>query len=144
MASLLVVHRLAGRADATRVLRWSLAGFGMCVLLIGVVRAPTPAMLLVAGAGAGTLIAEIVAVTLLQRAAPPAVHARIIGIYDQLAGVAIGLGSLVAGPLVGWLGPGPGTVLTAATCLLLTAATRHRPGTPSDHREGARRHPRRT
>ena len=39
VASLLVVHRLAGRADATRVPRWSLVAFGMCVLLVGMVRA---------------------------------------------------------------------------------------------------------
>ena len=145
VASLLVVHRLAGRADATRVLRWSLVAFGMCVLLVGMVRVPTLAVLLVAGAGAGTLIAEIVAVTLLQRTAPPAVHARVIGIYDQLAGVAIGSGSLVAGPLAGWLGPGPGTALTAGLCLVLTAATRCRPLMPAtrDRREGTRRHPRR-
>jgi hypothetical protein len=53
-------------------------------------------------------------------------HARIFGIYDQLAGVAIALGSLVAGPLAGWLGPVVATVLTAATCLLLTIAAGRR------------------
>ena len=128
MASLLVVHRLAGRTDPARVLRWSLGAFGSCVLLVGLVQAPVPAVLLVAGAGAGTLIPEIVVVTVLQRAAPPGSHARVIGIYDQLAGVAIALGSLIAGPVAGWLGPGAGTVLIAAACLLIIAVCAARAG----------------
>jgi hypothetical protein len=110
------------------VLRRSLVAFGGCVLLVGLRPPAVPAVLLVAAAGAGTLIAEVLTVTLLQRAAPAAVTARVVGICDQLAGVAIALGSLVAGPLAGWLGPGPGTVLIATTCLLLTVAVRRRPG----------------
>jgi hypothetical protein len=126
VASLLVVHRLAGRSRPVPVLRAAMVAFGVCVLLLGLVRAPIPMVLLVGAAGAGTLIAEIVAVTLVQRAAPPAMHARIFGIYDQLAGMAIALGSLVAGPLAGWLGPAAATVLIAAAALVLVAVVGRR------------------
>lgn len=126
VASLLVVHRLAGRPRPVPVLRTAMLVFGACVLLLGLVRTPIPMVLLVGAAGAGTLIAEIVAVTMLQRAAPPAAHARIFGIYDQLAGLAIALGSLVAGPLAGWLGPETATVLTAAAALVLVVAAGRR------------------
>lgn len=56
-------------------------------------------------AGACTLVAEIGAVTVIQRAAPPAVTARVFGVYDQLNVGAIAVGSAVAGPLAGLLGP---------------------------------------
>ena len=42
VASLLVVHRLAGRPRPVRVLRRSARAFGACVLLVGLVRAPIP------------------------------------------------------------------------------------------------------
>ena len=54
---------------------------------------------MVVAAGAGTLVAEVIAVTLLQRAAPPDVTARVFGVYDQLNVGAIAVGSLLAGPL---------------------------------------------
>ena len=63
-------------------------------------------IVLVALAGAGSLVAEVIAVTLLQRAVPGVVAARLFGVYDQLNVGAIALGSLLAGPLARWWGPG--------------------------------------
>jgi hypothetical protein len=62
------------------------------------------AVALVVVAGACTLVAEVGAVTVIQRAAPAAVTARVFGVYDQLNVGAIAVGSALAGPLVLLLG----------------------------------------
>jgi hypothetical protein len=48
------------------------------------------------------------------------VHARVFGIYDQLAVGSVAFGSLLAGPLADALGPGGVSVLVAVAGLLLT------------------------
>lgn len=73
-----------------------------------------------AAAGSATLALEVVAVTMLQQAAPREVTAGVFGVYDQLAVTAIALGSLVAGPLTAALGAVWGTTFVAAGCAAVT------------------------
>ena len=75
-------------------------------------------MALVAVAGATTLIAEVIAVTLLQRSAPDELVARVFGVYDQLNVGAIAVGSLIAGPLAEALGAQLAIVVVALACLV--------------------------
>lgn len=75
-----------------------------CVAALGLVGlgadgAGVLAVLLVAAAGATTLMAEVAAVTSLQRGSDPAAMARVFGVYDQLNVGAIAVGALIAGPL---------------------------------------------
>ena len=83
-------------------------------------------VVLVAVAGAATLIAEVMAVTLLQRSAPDELVARVFGVYDQLNVGAIALGSLIAGPLAEMLGPQLAIVVVALGCLIASMAATSR------------------
>ena len=90
----------------------ALVGAGLATGAAGVeLRIAVP---LVGLAGAATLVAEIAAVTLLQRDSDPAVLARVFGVYDQLNVGAIAVGSGLAGPLAQVLGAGPALVGVAA------------------------------
>ena len=81
---------------------------------------------------AATLIAEVLAVTLLQRAAPEDLIARVFGVYDQLNVGAIAVGSLIAGPLADRLGAGTAIVVVAGCCLVGSMlATGAMPASPS-------------
>jgi MFS family permease len=114
-----VVNRLAGTAVTLGVV---MAGFGLSVLLLGMTGLSPAAVALVGCAGATTLVAEVLGVTMIQRGTPEHVHARVFGIYDQLAVGSVALGSLLAGPLADAVGAGTASVLVAAGGLLATAA----------------------
>ena len=73
-------------------------------------------------AGATTLLAEVTAVTLVQRATPDVLTARVFGIYDQVNVGAIAAGSLLAGPLADAIGVVPAMVLVAGGCLVAAVA----------------------
>jgi MFS family permease len=131
LGAMLVVGRLAAGPGAPRVLVLSLHLFALCVAALGALGSAAGALpavtgllvagLLVATAGVTTLVAEVTAVTLLQRAAEEHVLARVFGVYDQLNVGAIALGSFLAGPLAALIGPGAATTLFAVVCALLAA-----------------------
>ena len=105
VAAMAAANRVAGKRDLGTVLAVLMVGFVAAVVLLA---APAPvgiAVALVTVAGACTLVAEVAAVTVIQRAAPPAVTARVFGVYDQLNVGAIAVGSAIAGPLAMLLGP---------------------------------------
>jgi MFS family permease len=133
LASLLVVNRLTDRPHPERILSATILCFIGAVGILALA-GPTPlGLALVAIAGAATLVAEVVAVTVLQRATPDDVAARLFGVYDQLNVGAIVLGSLLAGPLARWWGGGAALVSVAAAALVLTVLLD--PG-PARAREG--------
>jgi MFS family permease len=114
-----VVNRFAGTPFTLGIV---MTGFGASLLLLGLSGMSAVAVALVGCAGAGTLIAEVIGVTMIQRATPESVHARVFGIYDQLAVGSVALGSLLAGPLADAVGPGPATVAVALAGLLVVGA----------------------
>ncbi len=139
-----VVNRFAGTPFTLGIV---MAGFGASLLLLGLSGMSAVAVALVGCAGAGTLIAEVIGVTMIQRATPESVHARVFGIYDQLAVGSVALGSLLAGPLADAVGSGPATVAVAVAGLLVVGAValarsvrdpRDRPGPEPCRRNGRR------
>ncbi len=123
LLALLPVNALAARFRPTAVLTVVLSGFAGVSALLGV-SGTLPVSIVLAGlAGAASLLAEVTAVTLLQRAAPDELTARVFGVYDQLNVGAIAVGSLIAGPLAAVLGPGVAVLVVAAGCLLATWAS---------------------
>jgi MFS family permease len=105
VAAMAVANRVAGKRDLGAVLAVLMVGFAAAVVLLAAPVSVGIAVSLVTVAGACTLVAEVAAVTVIQRAAPPAVTARVFGVYDQLNVGAIAVGSAVAGPLAMLLGP---------------------------------------
>lgn len=118
LLALLPVNALAARYRPWAVLVVALVGFAAVTALLGLSATLTQSIVLAALAGAASLLAEVTAVTMLQRAAPDELTARVFGVYDQLNVGAIAVGSLVAGPLAASLGPGGALVVVALVCLL--------------------------
>jgi MFS family permease len=87
------------------------ADFGVGVLLFGLPLALVPAwrnealaLLLLGVVGIGNTIADVSGMTLLQRAAPDAVLARVFGVLEALLLLTVGLGAIAAPALVSALG----------------------------------------
>lgn len=120
LASMLVVNRLTRGDRTARVLIWTLLAFCAVLAVLGAVGATGPGLVLVALAGGTTLVAEVAAVTLLQRGTDHGTLARVFGIYDQLNVGAIALGSLLAGPLSAVAGPGGALLVVACLGAALT------------------------
>jgi MFS family permease len=120
LVSMLVVNRCT-RADRTpAVLVVTLLGFCVSLVALGAVGATPLGVGLVAVAGGATLVAEVAAVTLLQRGTGSGTLARVFGIYDQLNVGAVALGSLLAGPLSAQLGARAALGVTAGLGIVLT------------------------
>ena len=117
---MLVVNRFIGGDGTSAVLVVTLVGFCATLVALGAVGATAFGVALVAVAGGTTLVAEVAAVTLLQRGTDSGTLARVFGIYDQLNVGAIALGSLLAGPLSAVAGPRGGLVAVAGLGMLLT------------------------
>ena len=120
LASMLLVNRFTGGDRTSAVLVVTLLGFCATLIVLGAVGATAFGVALVAVAGGTTLVAEVAAVTLLQRGSDSGTLARVFGIYDQLNVGAIALGSLLAGPLSAVAGPRGGLVAVAGLGMLLT------------------------
>lgn len=118
LGAMVVVNRMAAHTRPAPLLFMVMTVFAVCAGLVGVVGWLPLTVTLVAIAGAATLIAEVMAVTLLQRAAPDELVARVFGVYDQLNVGAIAVGSLIAGPLADLWGAGTAIVVVAVCSLL--------------------------
>ena len=141
LAAMAVVNRLASHRRPALVLSAIMAAFALSSALIGLSGALPPAVVFVTLAGAATLIAEVIAVTLVQRVAPNEVVARVFGVYDQLNVGAIAVGSLLAGPLSDRLGPGRAIVVVAigslAASTIATGRMRGQAGRSPRHASAA-------
>ena len=117
LGSMAVVNGMAAHTRPGPALSAVMVVFAGSTGLAGLVGRLPLTIALIAVAGAATLIAEVMAVTLLQRAAPDALVARVFGVYDQLNVGAIAVGSLIAGPLADALGADVAiTAVAAAAC----------------------------
>lgn len=113
------MNLLAARFRPATLLFVVMTGFGVVTILLGLSGSVVLSVGLVGLAGAASLLAEVTSVTLLQRAAPEELTARVFGVYDQLNVGAIAVGSLIAGPLADTFGAGPAMVVVASVCLIL-------------------------
>ncbi|WP_170981719.1 MFS transporter [Nocardioides dongxiaopingii] len=120
LASMLVVNRCTRGDRTSAVLVMTLLGFCLTLAALGAVGATALGVALLVVAGGTTMVAEVAAVTLLQRSTDTGTLARVFGIYDQLNVGAIALGSLAAGPLSAVAGPHAGLVAVAGLGIVLT------------------------
>lgn len=119
LASMLVVNRFTRGDRVAAVLNVTILCFCVTLVILGAVGATALGVVLVAVAGGTTLVAEVAAVTLLQRGTDGGTLARVFGIYDQLNVGAIALGSLLAGPLSAVAGPRGALVTVAGLGIVL-------------------------
>lgn len=118
LLAVLSANLTVGRLRPATLLVLAIGTFAGSVGLLAVSPWTGPAIALAVLAGATTLVAEVTAVTMVQRATPDPLTARVFGIYDQVIVGAIAVGSLIAGPLADGLGAGPAMVLVASGCLV--------------------------
>lgn len=131
VAAALTVGVLSRRRAAGTLLPLSVLVAGGAVLGLGVLGTGAPVAVLVpvvALAGAAQMVAEVAAVSLLQRSPEPSAVARVFGVYDQLNVGAIAVGSALAGALAHLVGTRTSLLTVGAVVVLLAApALRWRP-----------------
>ncbi len=128
-----VAVRLGRFAQPTTVLAAAMVAMGMSFASLALFHNIWLAVLLCAVTGAGNVLLDVVLVSWLQRSLPSDVLGRCFGLLESLQAAAMILGSLIAPPLVIWLGL-RGSLLTLGLplglALPLVGATvlRTRPG----------------
>lgn len=119
-------NKLGGDTRPRRTLVLAIVMFAVPIATLPFIRTPYIAYGAMTVAGAGTIVLEVVAITLLQRSLQRNVVARVFGILESLAVGGILLGSLLAPILVAVLGL-RGALLTASLLLpvvgIVTAPT---------------------
>lgn len=78
--------------------------WGLPLIVLAVWVHPAVAFLMLTLVGVGDVIIEVAAPTLLQRAVPDEVLARVFGAVESVIIGAMGVGAILAPPLVDWLG----------------------------------------
>ena len=94
--------------------------WGVPMILIGVWPEPVVAFVLLGLLGVGNTLVDVAGVTLLQRAVPDAVLARVFGVLESLTWGTIALGSIAASGLVEALGGRGALIVVGALLPLLT------------------------
>jgi MFS family permease len=94
--------------------------WGTPILLIGLWAEAAPAFVLIALAGLGLTIVDVAGFTLLQRAVPEEVLARVFGVLHSAFFATGGLGAILAPVLVDWLGIRGALIATGAVLPAVT------------------------
>ncbi len=105
----------AGLAGSRRLGAWFTLGamvWGLGIALVGVSPTATIVFIVLAAVGAGNTVVDVAAITLIQRAAPEAVLARVFGIIESVLQAGLGLGAILAPVMIAWLGARPAIVVT--------------------------------
>jgi MFS family permease len=98
--ALVVTAGLVGRRRLVPSMLWGLATYLVAFVLLAAHPAAVSALVLLAFAGAGRVVLDVSARTLLQRVAPADTLARIFGLLEGVAMAGLAVGSLVVAGLV--------------------------------------------
>jgi CRP-like cAMP-binding protein/predicted MFS family arabinose efflux permease len=100
--------------------------WGLPIALIGLFPEPAPAFIFLAVVGLGNTLVDVSAFTLLQRAVPDEVLARVFGAVQALWVGAIGIGAIVAPLLISALDVRGALIVTGALLPILATLLRRR------------------
>jgi CRP-like cAMP-binding protein/predicted MFS family arabinose efflux permease len=100
--------------------------WGLPIALIGVFPEPVPALIFLALVGLGNTLVDVSAFTLLQRAVPDEVLARVFGAVQALWVGAIGIGAILAPLLIAALDIRGALIVTGAMLPILATLLRRR------------------
>lgn len=78
--------------------------WGAPLILLGIIPTTVAALLLLALIGLGNSFVDVATFTLVQRAVPDHILARVFGVIQMLWFAAVGVGAIVAPVLISWLG----------------------------------------
>lgn len=95
---------LAGRQRIAPFLLLGASGWGLFLVSIAVIPAPSVALVLLAAAGIGLAVLEVTARTLLQRLLPVDALAGAFGVLEAMIFGGLAVGALLAGPLIALVG----------------------------------------
>jgi MFS family permease len=121
LAGAVVALALVGRRRLATDFGLGLFLWGVPIALIGVWPHEAPALVLLAVLGVGNTLVDVAALTLLQRAAPDEVLARVFGVIESLLVAAVGLGAILAPLLIALFGVRGALIATGALLPVLTA-----------------------
>ena len=121
LAAVLIAGGIAARGRLASSLGVGIVLWGLPLVLIGVWPEQTVALVLLAVVGAGGTLVAVTSDTLLQRAAPADILARVFGAMDGVLLVALAIGSLAAPLLVSAVGV-RGALIAAGSLLPVLAA----------------------
>lgn len=93
--------------------------WGVPLILLGIWQSLAPALLLFALLGVGNSLVDVAAFTLVQRAVPDEILARVFGVIQMLWLGSVGIGAMVAPLLINWLGLDGALIVTGASLPVL-------------------------
>ena len=97
--------------------------WGLPLVAIGIWSEPAVAIVLLAVVGAGNSLVDVAAFTLIQRAVPDEVLARVFGVIQFLWISTFGLGGLLIVPVIDWLGADVALLVAGAFLPVLALLT---------------------
>jgi MFS family permease len=119
----LVAFALVGRKRLAADFGLGIVLWGAPLALIGIWPNTTVALVMLGLLGLGNTLVDISGLTLLQRAAPPEVIARVFGVLESMLVGAIGLGAVITPLLIDWLGSRTTLIVIGAFLPVLAALT---------------------
>jgi MFS family permease len=121
LLGVVVAAGLVGRKGLAAPIGASMAFWGAPILLIGLWPSKASALALLAAVGAATTIVGVAGDTLMQRAVPEDVLARVFGVLDSMMLVAVAIGAALAPFLIDVIGT-RGTLVAVGVVLPVLAA----------------------
>jgi MFS family permease len=121
VAGSVVALALVGRSRLASDFALGMVLWGVPMILVAVWANPAFVLLVLALLGVGNTLVDVSGITLLQRAVPDAVLARVFGVLESLTWATIALGSILASGLVAALGARGAFLAVGAILPLLTA-----------------------
>jgi len=88
--------------------------WGLPLIALGIWQSIAPALLLFALLGLGNSLVDVAAFTMVQRAVPDEILARVFGVIQMLWLGSVGIGAVVAPLLINWLGLDAALIVTGA------------------------------
>ena len=123
---ILITVRLVGRRRLAPALVAASATWSVALLALGLWPTALGAFALLALAGAGRVVLDVAARTLLQRSAPTHVLAGVFGVLETLDAAGLALGAILAPLLIAALGPGAAVAGLAVLLPVMLAVARSR------------------
>jgi MFS family permease len=116
----LVAVALVGPRRLALIFGLGLILWGLPILLIGVWAEAAPAFVLIGLAGLGLTLVDVSGFTLLQRAVPEEVLARVFGVLHSAFFATGGIGAILAPALIDWIGIRGAMIATGAVLPVVT------------------------